>query len=160
VRRVGVDLADDVVNQVFLVAWRRREQVPHEGTRLWLFAVARRVVANELRTKHRRERLVAKMGLVVGEEPMTADDLGNQGVNSAIHDALARLSNRERESLIITEWDELSISEAAMVAGCSPATFRVRLHRARRNIARHLESDARYITDQGRTEAPTTSPKR
>src|SRR6478672_7119633 len=51
VRRVG-DPADaaDVVAETYLVAWRRLDEVPPgEETRLWLFGVARRVLANHQR---------------------------------------------------------------------------------------------------------------
>jgi RNA polymerase sigma-70 factor (ECF subfamily) len=56
VRRVG-DPADDadVVAETYLVAWRRLDEVPPgEETRLWLFGVARRVLANHQRGERRR----------------------------------------------------------------------------------------------------------
>jgi RNA polymerase sigma-70 factor (ECF subfamily) len=57
----------------------------------------------------------------------------------ALFEALARLPGHEREALLLTAWDGLRPRAAADVAGCSPATFRVRLHRARRRVARELE---------------------
>ena len=47
-RRIDPARADDVVAEVFLVAWRRLEDMPPEP-RPWLFGVARRVLANERR---------------------------------------------------------------------------------------------------------------
>jgi predicted DNA-binding protein (UPF0251 family) len=44
----------------------------------------------------------------------------------------------EREALRLVEWEQLDMGEAAQVAGCSSATFRVRLHRARRHLAARL----------------------
>jgi len=45
------------------------------------------------------------------------------------------LPPKDREALALTEWEQLDIATAARVARCSPATFRVRLHRARRRPA-------------------------
>src|SRR3954447_11307673 len=55
--------AADVVAETFLVAWRRLDEVPIDATaRLWLFAVARRVVANQHRAERRRSRLAERLG--------------------------------------------------------------------------------------------------
>lgn len=49
--------ADDITAQVFAVAWRRRGEVPDTAARLWLFGVARYVVANHRRTAERQRQL-------------------------------------------------------------------------------------------------------
>ena len=50
--------AADVVSETFLVAWRRLGDVPEEPrTRLWLYGVARRVLANQRRGDRRRTAL-------------------------------------------------------------------------------------------------------
>jgi RNA polymerase sigma-70 factor (ECF subfamily) len=54
---------------------------------------------------------------------------------------LHELAPAEREALRLTEWERLTPAEAARVTGCSAATFRVRLHRARRHFAAHLAAD-------------------
>jgi RNA polymerase sigma-70 factor, ECF subfamily len=47
VRRVGSHDAQDIVSQVFGVAWRRRDDVPSEDRELpWLYGVARRVLGH------------------------------------------------------------------------------------------------------------------
>jgi RNA polymerase sigma-70 factor, ECF subfamily len=56
-RRVGADAAGDVVSSTFLIAWRRLADVPAGQGRAWLYGTARRVIANELRGRERRERL-------------------------------------------------------------------------------------------------------
>lgn len=55
-RRAAPAMADDVVNETFLVAWRRLDAVPEEPLR-WLFGVARRVLANRRRTESRATAL-------------------------------------------------------------------------------------------------------
>jgi RNA polymerase sigma-70 factor (ECF subfamily) len=53
-------------------------------------------------------------------------------------EGLAALSEPDREALILVAWDGLDNHEAATVAGCSAATFAVRVHRARRRLQRKL----------------------
>src|SRR6201996_5815346 len=62
-RRVdGPDDAADVVAETYLVAWRRFSEVPTgDAALLWLYAVARRVIANLRRSERRRTRLGARL---------------------------------------------------------------------------------------------------
>jgi RNA polymerase sigma-70 factor, ECF subfamily len=59
----------------------------------------------------------------------------------AVLAALATLRPDDQEALRLTEWEQLDIAAAAQVMGCSAATFRVRLHRARRRFAGALGQD-------------------
>jgi RNA polymerase sigma-70 factor (ECF subfamily) len=63
-------------------------------------------------------------------------------VDSArLRTALAELDHRDREALLLVAWEGLDNRAAARAMGCSAATFRVRLYRARRRLSRLL-SDA------------------
>jgi RNA polymerase sigma-70 factor (ECF subfamily) len=63
-----------------------------------------------------------------------------------VYEALRALRPRDREVLLLTAWDGLNASEAAAVLGCSPTAYRIRLHRARRRLARLLVEDAQAET--------------
>jgi RNA polymerase sigma-70 factor (ECF subfamily) len=58
-----------------------------------------------------------------------------------LREALATLKPIDREALLLTAWEDLSIDRAARAAGCTQATFHVRLHRARKRLAKALEED-------------------
>jgi len=62
-RRVDVaDDAADVIADTFVVAWRRIDEVPPgDEARLWLYGVARRVLANHTRGDRRRTVLAARL---------------------------------------------------------------------------------------------------
>ena len=62
-RRTGNgDDAADVVAETFLTAWRRLDDVPPgDGARLWLYGVARRVLANYRRGERRRFELADRL---------------------------------------------------------------------------------------------------
>ncbi len=131
-RRVGPDAAPDVVAEVFVVVCRRATDVPADAPRAWLFGVASRVVANQLRGERRRLRLRAR--LAAEPFPDAAPE------HHHVHRALARLRPAEQEVLRLAEWDQLDAAEAAAVLGCSRGAYRVRLHRARRNFAEALSA--------------------
>jgi RNA polymerase sigma-70 factor (ECF subfamily) len=67
-------------------------------------------------------------------------------------DALASLSEAEREVLMLAAWEELSSSEAARVLGCSATAYRIRLHRARRRLRDRLDGQAQPLARTARTE--------
>jgi RNA polymerase sigma-70 factor (ECF subfamily) len=134
-RRAPGDVAQDVVAETFLVAWRRLEDVPDDALP-WLFGVARRVLANERRSADRRDALEQRVATsAVTGAGDAADRLGE---TELMRTALAGLSENHREALMLVAWHGMSGARAARAAGCSPATFAVRLHRARAKLAAQL----------------------
>ena len=127
---------EDAVADVFLIAWRRLDDVPDgDQARPWLYAVARRVLANQARADARRGRLNAHLGaqparLETEEDPRVA----------LVHEALAALSPRDREVLLLAEWEGLTPAEIASVMRIPRVTARGRLHRARRRFRAVFES--------------------
>jgi RNA polymerase sigma factor (sigma-70 family) len=130
-RRSGEpDDAADVVAETFLVAWRRLGEVPlGDEARLWLYATARRVLANHSRGMKRRTRLAERLREELRQlPPQPAAEPG------AVLEALAGMREGDRELLMLIGMEELSPSEAARVLGISAVTARTRLHRARRRL--------------------------
>ncbi len=129
--------AADVVAEVFVVVWRRLDDVPAgDGARLWLYVVARNTLANHVRGHRRQDRLAMRIGAELDELTAPPTDAGVD--RSAITAALAALGPVDREVLGLIGWEGLDHAQAAAVLGCSRATLRVRLHRARRRFAREL----------------------
>jgi RNA polymerase sigma factor (sigma-70 family) len=83
----------------------------------------------------------------IGADRTVSDD-GFDALDDAlrVRQMLATLPPLEQEALRLTEWDQFDIGEAAVIAGCSRATFRVRLHRARRRLARRLSEELHETT--------------
>jgi peptidoglycan glycosyltransferase len=141
-RRVGATVADDVVSDVFVVAWPRLDHVPADALP-WLLECARRLIANQLRADRRREALVERLGRE-RVPPLSQDG----AVDSALFDALAAIGDHDREVLMLVAWEGLEPARAAVVMNCSQRAFAMRLHRARRPTAR-----AMLATDPGRSDA-------
>ena len=136
-RRAPVEQAQEAVADAFLVAWRRLDDVPADALP-WLLGVTRRTLANQRRSAARVEALVARAAssrtIPSGEDP--AEAIGDAEV---LRLGLGRLSDRDRETLMLVAWDGLVGARAAQAAGCSRAAFAVRLHRARARLAAELE---------------------
>ena len=124
----------DAVAEVFLTAWRRLDDVPEgEAARPWLYATARRVMANQARAYARRARLSEKLITVSSTDEGDTHHSGDP-VAALVHDVLCRLKPRDREVLLLAEWEGLSPTEVAKVLRCPAVTARGRLHRARRRF--------------------------
>jgi RNA polymerase sigma-70 factor, ECF subfamily len=135
-RRAEAELVDDVVAETFLVAWRRLDDVPDDA-RPWLLAVARRTLSTQQRSAARRQRLGTKL-----ESAQARADRDDSESELPVSEALAQLSEKDREAITLIAWDGLTSREAAAVLGQSPASFRVRLHRAKRRLRQRLEPRA------------------
>jgi RNA polymerase sigma factor (sigma-70 family) len=145
-RRTSPDLAQDVVAETFLVAWRRLEDVPADALP-WLYGVARRVLANQRRGADRRQRLEDRIASAA--PPTTSHDPGaSAGEAELLRLALGRLPEPSREALMLVAWQGLSGARAARAAGCSRATFAVRLHRARARLAAEVAALDRQPVSQ------------
>jgi RNA polymerase sigma factor (sigma-70 family) len=124
--------AQDAVAEVFLTAWRRLEDVPHgEDARVWLYATARRVIANQRRSSRRRAALHQRLAAEAAATPRTR---GTDRDESLVHEVLAHMAPRDREVLLLSEWEGLTPAQIARVLGCLTVTARGRLHRARRRF--------------------------
>jgi RNA polymerase sigma-70 factor (ECF subfamily) len=132
-RRAPAEDAADLLAEVYLVAWRRRTDLPlGDERRLWLFGVARRVLAEHYRAVGTRTDAEGAAGAAGVPESRDDDRRGE-----AVRSALASLSDLDRELVTLTTWEGLSPAEAARVVGITAGTARVRLHRARARLARH-----------------------
>ncbi|RSN68485.1 MULTISPECIES: RNA polymerase sigma factor [Actinomadura] len=138
-RCTSPDDAADVVAEIFTVAWRRLDDVPEgDAARLWLYGVARRVLARHWEKEARRRKRTAPLHPELRDELAAAAD---EFVDtSAVAQAFAGLSESDRELLRLVAWEGLGHAEVAAVLGCSAGTARVRLHRARKRLSRRLHS--------------------
>jgi RNA polymerase sigma-70 factor (ECF subfamily) len=134
-RRTDRASAEDVVSEVFLIAGRRLERVPVDDAGLWLYGVARRVLANQRRGGRRRAALASSLSdLARGRAHTHAAAVGG----SPLLEALAALRPNDRELLLLTAWEGLDAAAVAVVLGCSPHAVHTRLYRARARLHAEL----------------------
>jgi RNA polymerase sigma factor (sigma-70 family) len=127
--------AHDVVADAFLVLWRRlAEAPPDEEVLLWLYGVARRVLANRYRSHMRRERLAALLARLPVERIDPEVLAARRADTDLVIGSLLSLGEHDREILLLVAWERLSNQEIGAVLGCSENAVALRLHRARKRL--------------------------
>jgi RNA polymerase sigma-70 factor (ECF subfamily) len=136
-RRTGASQAPDAVAEVFLVAWKRIDQVPSgEATLPWLYAVAFRVISHQWRSKARSRRLISRLGGLGDIDPPTPDlVLLRREEDRMVLKAASRLRPVDQEILRLTLWEGLSHAHVATVLDMDPGAVKQRAYRARQALA-------------------------
>jgi RNA polymerase sigma factor (sigma-70 family) len=137
-RRAWPDAVEDVVAQTFLVAWRRFEDVPRDALP-WLLTTAGHCLSTHQRGAARGAALIERLRA----EPVAGapDAHAQREHREALLRAFAALSDAERETVMLVEWDGLSPGAAARVLGLGAPQFRARLYRARRALRKALGAE-------------------
>ncbi|MBO0810311.1 MAG: sigma-70 family RNA polymerase sigma factor [Actinobacteria bacterium] len=132
----GLDDVPDLVAEVFAIAWRRMDAMPEPpGDRMWLYGVARRVVADHQRRTARRSRLEYWLrAKAYAERDGQVRDPAQQRLRAAVE----RLPPLDRETLRLVAWDGLSHAETAEVLGCSVNAVALRVHKAKARLKAEL----------------------
>jgi RNA polymerase sigma-70 factor (ECF subfamily) len=119
-----------------------------------LYGTARKVTANTRRSGRRRDALVER----VSQQLPIEEDRGVSTEDAIVHEALAMLSEKDREVLLLVEWEGLRPGELGDVLGCQEVTARGRLHRARARFRETFESvrkqEAVRLTGETRKAQP------
>jgi RNA polymerase sigma factor (sigma-70 family) len=151
-RRLGPDLADDVVADTFLHAFRQRAGYRSDcpDARPWLYGIATRLIGRNRRAEIRQYRVLARTGVdVVAESFAEAVDarVSAAGEYRRLAGALAALPAPYRDALLLVAWGELTYDQAAVTLGVPVGTVRSRLSRARARLREELgggeEADGR-----------------
>lgn len=136
-RRVGVPAdAADLLGETFLIATKRRDLLPEddEQARMWLFGIARNVLANATRGTARRHRFTAALAEHLAATP--PEDPGDRALD--VRAALDGIPADQAELVRLVLWDGFTIPQAAVIVGISESTARGRYQRARTNLRTRL----------------------
>lgn len=141
-RRLGADAAEDCLSETFLIAFRRRGSFDREwpSARPWLLGIAARVAG-----RHRAAE--AKHWRAVQASAGRGEYTSGGGINEAdgrvdaastiqfLAPRIAALSKRDRDTLLLHAWGDLTHEEIAQALGIPVGTVGSRLHRVRRKLA-------------------------
>lgn len=138
-RRSSSEDAMDAAAEVFVVAWRRRSEMPEGHELPWLYGVARRVLAHQRRADDRRSATVARLRAV--GSPVDSGPESQVVVHEEFRlmvAAAGRLGEADQEVLRLAGWEELDRDELAAALGCSANAATKRLNRALDRLAYEL----------------------
>lgn len=137
-RTASIEDAADIVAETYEIAWRRIDTVPDgPGALLWLYVTARYVLANEVRRDISRRTVVRRLADQLSSAIAVSETDDVDGRLAGL-DVLRSLAPEDREILMLASWEGLTPPEIAVMFKCSPVAARLRLHRARRRLARVL----------------------
>jgi RNA polymerase sigma-70 factor (ECF subfamily) len=154
-RRVGATLADELAAETFVLAFRLRDRFDRQAAdaRPWLFGIAANLVRRHWRTERRRLRAYARTGAdpIADETGAVERRVDAMAAGPQLAAALASLSGREREVLLLFAWADLSYEEISIALGIPAGTVRSRLSRARAHV-RELMWPSGQVSVDGATE--------
>lgn len=122
---------EDVVVEVFAIAWRRRDDMPSDELP-WLYATAANVIAHVARSEARRGRLDAKLASHAEVRP--EDHTAPIEARTALAAAFVMMSEADQEVLRLWAWEDLDGPALADALDCAPGAARTRLHRAKTRL--------------------------
>ncbi len=125
--------AEEIAQEAFLATYRKWDEL--EAPERWLW----RVISNRSRSVLRRSYAEARAlsRLVVGSGPKVELAEPVDGFWAVVR----ALPRRQVQVVALRYVEELSTSEIADVLGCSEATVRVHLHRARQRLAEEFQAE-------------------
>jgi RNA polymerase sigma factor (sigma-70 family) len=141
-RRVGEELAEELAAETFTVAFARRGTFNREtpDCKAWLYGIAAKLASAHRRREVRRLRAYARSAeRLVGSPDDSLGRLDAQSQAPHLAKALADLSARQRDVLLLYAIADLSYEEIGVALGIATGTVRSRIHRARANVTRALE---------------------
>ncbi len=131
-RCAGPDDAEDALSEVFLTAWRRRDQLPHSTheVRLWLFGVAANTIRNQQRAYRRRHALVRRLMT----DPTWHQTHTKTDDSDHVRDAIDALPTELAELVRLHHWEGFTLADAATIMSIPAPTARTRYRAARRRL--------------------------
>ncbi|MGI5166388.1 RNA polymerase sigma factor [Spirillospora sp. CA-253888] len=142
--RLGAQAADDVAAETFLIAFRRRATFdPAKGRlRPWLFGIATTQIAQHRRAETRRYQAMSRVGAepdAAGHEERVLASVAAERMQPRLARALARLSRKNRDVVLLVALGQLTHEEVAAALGIPYGTVGSRLSRARRTLRAALD---------------------
>ena len=137
-RRVGAEVAEQLLGEVFRIAFERRKTFDSSrATALpWLYGIAANLLLKHRRSEARRLRANARMaaGRTAAEGHESVSALEARVWFPRVADAIESLPEGEREALLLFAWEDLSYQDVAEALEVPVGTVRSRLNRARARL--------------------------
>ena len=147
-RRASPEVADDVLTDTLLVLWRRLDDVVGGGEVAFCLGVARRSLANHMRSSTRQLRLVGKLTASTSPEAFHAPAADAADEHPELRQALSSLPPDDRELLTLWAWERLEAREIAVVLDITANAASIRLHRAKQRLRDELQRKNVYLAEQ------------
>ena len=128
----------EVVDETFLIAWRRWDDRPDSARELpWLYGIAYHVLSNSRRSRDRRQRLHTRLSM---ERHRDEDSPESSEVDiGVLSRAFSLLKPNDQELLRLVYWEDLTYREIALELRISENAVGIRVNRAKKNLRTFLQ---------------------
>ena len=132
--------AEDAVQETFLRALRALPGYRGDAAfRTWLFRIAVNACLNWTAGRRWREAPESELPALIDPKPTPAERLVAIEEEAAVRRAVAGLPDRQRITLLLRVYEDLSHREIAEVMGCSVGTVKANFFFALKNLRKHFE---------------------
>ena len=138
-RLLGDDDPEDVVQESFCKLYAARGRLRAEDAEV--VSYLNKIVVNEVRGRQRRRQVARRDAHL-----LTTVNMGDMADPTAVHDdrqavveALAGVSARQREALVLRFFEDMSVDETARAMGCAAGTVKATVHQALRSLRKRLQ---------------------
>jgi len=142
--------ASDLAQETFVRVFRARASFrTSEKFSTWLFTIAANLARNHFRwrSRHPNVSLEAETGgteQTLGSTLPANEQAPNEQAQAteraeAVRAAVRKLPEDLREAIVLCEWEELSVAEAAVILETTPKAVESRLYRARQILRERLK---------------------
>ena len=153
VRYVGDStVAEDLLQETLIrIARGLPEFAGRASVKTWAFSIATRVAADYFRGPERRIQIVeVDEGTAAGEgEPPIDERLVFDEMNACVRQVIDSLPEDYRAALVLHDLEGLTAEQTAKICGCSVATAKIRIHRARLRLREALQKECNFYHDSG-----------
>lgn len=146
--------AEDLTQETFLRAYRRRDSLRDEGAQTaWLYRIATHVCLDRLRQYARRAPMESdtdldQVDVVEPDGPSLQQTIERNEMSGCVQDYLTRLPDNYRSVIMLHDMHELTAAEIAHLLGESLANVKIRLHRARIKLRAALNAGCAFSYDE------------
>lgn len=141
--------ADDLLQETLLkIARALPEFEGRSSVKTWAFTIATRVATDHLRRPQNRTQMTEIDETVQVVDAETDQKLVVDEMSSCMREVVDSLPEDYRTALVLHDLEGQTATQVAEIAGCSIATAKIRIHRARRRLKQALHEECRFYRDR------------
>lgn len=143
-------VADDLLQEtLFRMARGLPGYAGRASLKTWAFAIARRVAADYFRDpEHSLRSVEADAAEQLADTDCPADErLVTDQMNACVRQLIGKLPEAYRTALVLHDIEDYSARQIAQGGGCTVATAKIRIHRARSRLKDALQQECRFYRD-------------
>lgn len=141
-------IADDLLQDTLLKIARALPGFEgRSSVKTWAFTIATRVATDHFRRPQNRAQMIDFDETAHRLDTETDQKLVVDEMNSCIREVIDSLPEDYRTALVLHDFEEQTAAQVAEIAGCSVATAKIRIHRARRRLKEALDEECRFYRD-------------